>query len=1376
MTFKKWNTYLGWSVFLIATIVYFVTAEPTVSLWDCGEYITAAYKLEVGHPPGAPLFMVLGRLFSFFASPENVAVWINRLSGLSSSLTILFMFWSITMLGKKVILNRKAELSVGDKFAILASSVVGALAYTFSESFWFSAVEGEVYAMASLFTAVVFWAILKWDEEMAIVQNGKLASNVYPDRWLLLIMFLLGLAIGVHLLGILVVPAIGYVIYFRYHKEASIKGILLTGLISIVVLGFIQEGVIPGSVAIASKIEVMFRNAIGLPFFAGTLFFFALIVGAAVYLIRRARRTGNTLLYNITMGMIFLLIGYGSFAVIVIRSNANTPLDENDPENLVTLHAYLKREQYGSSPIFFGQHWNSELAPREEWGNRSPFYLRRFTVVNNDEDIKGFKSEKAANAFAKELGSGATVVEKYWESNEEARINGVPAYSQTAFFPRMYSDQEPGKIAGYKSWSGYDPKEDKGTEIGSDGQRLPSFGENLTYFFRYQVNWMYFRYFMWNFSGRQNDIQGHGDQMRGNWISGFSFIDNIRLGNQDEHAPYFTSENPSNNKFFFLPLILGIIGLVFHFYRAPKDAFVVTLVFLFTGLAIVVYLNQKPFEPRERDYAYAGSFYFFAMWIGLGVLALYEAFVNFGKEQWKKIAIVAAAGLLFSLFLDMFADVSYPNTLSWLVMVLIGGGALGLMYALRKALKSEQQGAIVAGILGLFVPLVMGVQGWDDHDRSGKTSAHDLASNYLESCGPNGILFTNGDNDTFPLWYLQEVEGQRTDVRVCNLSLMQTDWYTDQMKMKAYESEPLPIRFREDQILMNAGGTDAVYFIDLLNLAAGGADKKILNNIIGLRLKANKPQAMNAILGLNSRMANIMSAFSSADANSASRLEILKQALTTDVSPDLAVNIGAKYTAAAELFASLRSGSVKAGSQEQIQAFQEAMTDFEKTWDYINIDAAMAFVRDDANMISLQGDRLTRIFPSKGFILPVEAENAVKSGVITEDQKDKCLTELRFEFDKQAIQREQVMILDILANNDWKRGIYFSSPGGGDVSMALYRRRLLKQNGMNFELSPLADQASAVNAPEMYKNLLKKYSWGLMNKEGILTDYYTRRHTEQYRQYFEILAEDYLSKIQEVNQIKSAGPEYVSQMLAANRMTQAEADRLNDLIKNGDKIVAENKKKAIELVEFSLKIMPPSMVIDHGEPRQGRDTYDMGGAKYQSQSDGSLHVYVETLFAAGAKEKGNKLGLELAGQLESIIDYFLKSDPRIAFQSGNTDDLFAAMDSYFKISVAAMDAETGDRGGALAKRTKSNIDRWFNSELPSQYRKLDNAASSNGESTRRSSVAGPNTRMKFAVQDHLDAMAVFYGLKKDNSVPPTPNGGGGAPQIDLNQLMKQQGQ
>ena len=495
MNYRKLNLTFGWLVFLIATIVYFITIEDTVSLWDCGEYITTAYKLEVGHPPGAPLFMMIGRLFSFFADPENVAVSINRLSALSSSLSILFMFWSITLLAKKIALKDKKELSKGDKIAVLGSGLIGSLAYTFSDSFWFSAVEGEVYAMASLFTAIIFWAILKWDEEMALVQHENLDADYAPNRWLLLIMFLLGLAIGVHLLGILVVPAIGFVIYFRYKKVADLKGILLTGIVSIFVLGFIQEGVIPGSIAMASNFEVAFRNSLGLPFFSGTLFFFALLVAGCVFLIRRARKNNQTILYNATMGLVMLLIGYGSFALIVIRSNANTPLDENDPENLVTLKSYLKREQYGSAPIAYGPYWNSQENERELFGDRSPIYLRRFEVLKGDQVVKAYRSEEDAKAYVAKKGRGFEIREQYFESNTSQQENVVPTYSQNTLFPRMYSS-DPSKIDGYKQWSGYNPQEDKGTDIGADQSRLPSFGENITYFVNYQIGWMYWRYFM----------------------------------------------------------------------------------------------------------------------------------------------------------------------------------------------------------------------------------------------------------------------------------------------------------------------------------------------------------------------------------------------------------------------------------------------------------------------------------------------------------------------------------------------------------------------------------------------------------------------------------------------------------------------------------------------------------------------------------------------------------------------------------------------------------------------------------------------------------------------------------------------------------------
>ena len=613
MTYKKTNTYIGWLVFLIATIVYFLTIEDTVSLWDCGEYITAAYKLEVGHPPGAPLFMVLGRLFSFFAAPENVAIWINRLSALSSSGTILFMFWTLTMLIKKITLKERSVLTLGDKIAIFGSAAIGALAYTFSESFWFSAVEGEVYAMSSLFTAAIFWAIMKWDEEMMEIKHGLNPIGYSPDRWLLLIMFLLGLAIGVHLLGILVVPAIAYVIYFRYEKTVNWKGFFGVGILGVIILGFIQVGVISGSISIASMFEVGFVKTLGLPFYSGTIFFFIALIVGGVLAIKYARKKGYNILYSATLGLILLLIGYGSFAVIVIRSNANTPLDENDPENLVTLQAYLKREQYGTAPITYGGYWNSKESGgefeegrwvsnknTENWKDISPFYVRRFIVEKNGNVLKAFEDESRANTYAKNI-PGSEVNEDYYESNKSTRTKSIATYSQNTIFPRMYMNNDPRRIQGYKAWSGYDANDGTPTEKGKDGKRLPSFGENMQFFTTYQVNWMYWRYFMWNFSGRQNDIQNTtGNQMQGNWITGFSAVDNARLGDQAKSATYFTSSNPSNNKFFLLPLILGLIGLIFHFYKAPKDAFIISLLFLFTGGSNNCILKSETIRAKRK--------------------------------------------------------------------------------------------------------------------------------------------------------------------------------------------------------------------------------------------------------------------------------------------------------------------------------------------------------------------------------------------------------------------------------------------------------------------------------------------------------------------------------------------------------------------------------------------------------------------------------------------------------------------------------------------------------------------------------------------------------------------------------------------------------
>jgi hypothetical protein len=1277
MNYTKWNTLLGWLVFLMASTVYLMTIESTASLWDCGEYITAAYKLEVGHPPGAPLFMVLGRLFSFFAAPESVAVWINALSAISSSLTILFMFWSLTLLIKKIILSQQKELTCGNQIAIFTSAAIGSLAYTFSDSFWFSAVEGEVYAMASLFTAVIFWAILKWDEEMGLLSSGDLSDDYRPNRWILLIFFMLGLAIGVHLLGILVVPAIGYMIYFRVKEEVNLKGIVLTGVVSIFVLGFIQEGIIPGSIAMASNFEVAFVNSLGLPFFSGTVFFFILLIFACVFLVRWARKKGNTLVYNSMMGLVFLLIGYSSFAVIVIRSNANTPLDENDPENLVTLHSYLKREQYGSAPIFFGNYWNSfrngeemtengaRVLSNDAWKDLSAYYLRRFVITEGDVEVKAFTKEADAQKWVAEHDGAYSIEEKYYESNASIRHGAVATYAQSTIFPRMYSGDSPVHKQGYAKWSGYDENDGTSTEIGRDGKRLPSFGENLTYFMRYQVNWMYLRYFMWNFAGRQNDIQGHGDNLHGNWISGISFLDEARLGSQ-EFQPHYTTENPAHNKFFLLPLILAIIGLVFHYRKAPKDAFVLTLAFIFTGLAIVVYLNQKPMEPRERDYAYAGSFYFFAMWIGVGVFAVY----NFVQSK----------------------------------------------------IKSQVNSAMLASALGVAVPVLMGVQGWDDHDRSGKTSARDLATNYLQSCGKNSIIFTNGDNDTFPLWYLQEVEGKRTDVRVCNLSLMGTDWYTNQMKMKSYDSDPLPIKFREDQILMYAGNTDQVYFMPLLQLFSMNASEEMINKVLNMRLENNPTEAVTAARYFDQEVQKIFANVSITNAE----FEATRAAIANTDTTNLIQATIQKYLGVFKLFEGARSGSVefKNGSAEQLQ---ELLEQYEKIWSAVDFKDAMAFVRDDNNMLTDEGKKYS-FFPSNRFTLKVNKENALKAGTITQKELSSCSDEINFEFSTErdpALTRDEVMMMDIVANNDWKRGIFFSSSRGSSFSVALLSGGHVKQVGMAYELSPVKEEPMFYNVAKMVKNMMSVYEYGDMANPHVLTDYYARRHTVQYRSNFLLLAEQLLNRKQTA--------------------------------------------KAISVLDYSLKLMPLERVLDFGEVNscdpfmslkfnERHGDYNYQGQTIRAKCSGSLHEYVQLYYLAGQKTKAETLGAKLLANYKSIIAYFEHSDAEFAGNPENAEDLIAAIDACFKMNDLAQNPRYGNPSSAFSKSLKKEITHVYKVVMPRIYSDLEQLAMDNGESAE--AYSGAYSEMIGNLQTYMGAMAEHYGFIKSTNpvsepIPPT---------------------
>jgi len=707
--FHKINNILGWSVFAIATTVYFLTLEPTASWWDCGEYISTAFKLQVGHPPGAPLFQMIGRFFSLFAFNDlsKVALMVNAMSALCSGFTILFLFWSITMLAGKMYPSDKPITSF-QKWSVLGSGMVGALAYTFSDSFWFSAVEGEVYAMSSFFTAIVFWAILRWERDSAQPNHW---------RWLLLIAYLMGLSIGVHLLNLLAIPAIGFIFYFRKYKTTT-KGIFLTAFVSLLILIVIMYGIIPLTVKLAGKFELVFVNDFGLPFNWGTIFYFLLIIGLIIFGLLYTHRKGKKILNLVILAFTFILIGYSSFLMLVIRANADTPINENEPSDAVSLLSYLNREQYGDWPLLYGPYFN---APVTGYADGNPVYVK---------DVKSHS---------------------YKIADPRKQVDPIFDSRFCTLFPRMYSRQKD-HIRAYRNWANM-----KGVPITVQDAKnqpvvidKPTFAENLDFFFRYQVGHMYMRYFLWNFAGRQNDVEGHGGIQSGNWYSGIKALDEIKLGNQSNLPE--SMKNPAQNRFYMLPLLLGMIGFIFHVNRNFKDALVVFTIFFMTGIAILIYLNQTPFQPRERDYAYAGSFYAFAIWIGLGVMAI------------------------------------------------------------LKMMPSKYRTTVVAlGITGLcliLVPGIMAKEGWDDHDRSGKTACKDFAVNYLESCAPNAVVVTFGDNDTFPLWYVQEVENIRIDVRVLNNMLASGDWYIHQMMKKAYKSDALKFTLRADQY--NKGVNDAV--------------------------------------------------------------------------------------------------------------------------------------------------------------------------------------------------------------------------------------------------------------------------------------------------------------------------------------------------------------------------------------------------------------------------------------------------------------------------------------------------------------------------------------------------------------------------------------
>ncbi len=767
--FRLVDNLMGWITFAIAAFVYCSTVEPTASFWDCPEFITTAYKLEVGHPPGAPFFMLTGNLFTQFVSdPTKVALMVNIMSALFSAACIMFLFWSISHLTRKLVGTNGQISTLGQLITVEASALTGALIYTFSDTFWYSAVEGEVYAYSSLFTAVVFWLMLKWEDH---------ADEPHSDRWLIFIAYLTGLSIGVHLLNLLCLPALVLVYYFRRYPNANARGSLIALAGSFALVAAVLYGIVPGIVKVGGWFELLFVNTLGLPFNTGMIVYMILLVGIVLWSIWETTVQRNRLRMNLSylfsvgmlgipfyshgltsvfvgilvlallyfvlnrqvnkthwisarlmntslLCMLMIMIGYSSYAVIVIRSSANTPMDQNSPEDIFTLGSYLSREQYGDRPLFYGQQYTSQVKYKSDGQYCTPVSKQGAPVYQRKEKASPEEKDRY-------------IIQRY-------DIEYV--YAQNVLFPRMYSERH---AADYESWLGGV----KGNTVPYDrcGElvqvKVPTMFENIRFFLSYQVNFMYWRYFMWNFAGRQNDVQGHGEWEHGNWITGIPFLDNLRLGDQSK-LPTELRENKGRNVFYCLPLILGLIGLFWQLFRNTKENrgegekqfWVVFFLFFMTGLAIVIYLNQTPVQPRERDYAYAGSFYAFAIWCGMGVAGVAEA--------------------------------------------------------LRRLLRNEN---LCAGLscLCVLVPIQMAGQTWDDHDRSGRYTCRDFGQNYLQSLdeGKHPIVFTNGDNDTFPLWYCQETEGMRTDARVCNLSYLQTDWYIDQMKRPAYDSPAVPIHW-----------------------------------------------------------------------------------------------------------------------------------------------------------------------------------------------------------------------------------------------------------------------------------------------------------------------------------------------------------------------------------------------------------------------------------------------------------------------------------------------------------------------------------------------------------------------------------------------------
>ncbi|MDA9144425.1 DUF2723 domain-containing protein [Flavobacteriaceae bacterium] len=956
-TYRIWNLGLGWTLFAIALFTFGSTVEPTASFWDAGEYIATSAKLQVGHPPGAPLFQMMGAFFALFATgPQNIAVMVNFMSVFSSAFTILFLFWTLTLLLKKLPSFRSLD-TISERIGFFGSAAVGALAFCFSDSFWFNAVETEVYAMATLILSSLFWMGLRWEQEM---------NTPRGDRWLLMIAFVIGLSFGVHFMGLLTIPAIGMIYYFKNFKKITVKGFIYANLIATAILLFIFKLLLPLTLAFFGNAEVFFVNSIGLPFNSGTLIAAILFIAFFYYSLKITSKKQWVNLNTGVLGILFVLIGFSCWIMIPIRANANTVINENSPSDARLLLAYYNLEQYPETKLFYGPMFSDIYAgqdPVEPFIDDKPKYERdyktgRYKIVNFWKDAR-FNSNSAHSGFLPRLWS-SDHAGNYMNFTEPLEFSVKSSYRSNPQLQQRINDFREeiadGSVSGeqyhdfLKQYSPYLTIE------------KPSFISNLKFFFEYQLGYMYWRYFMWNFTGRQNDKQGEYNVLNGNWLSGIPFVDEIRLGNQSElHQDALN--NKARNTYFFLPFILGLVGLYFLYQQDPKRFWVLMLFFLFTGIALKVYLNERPFEPRERDYALVGSFYVYSIWIGLG--------------------------------------------------------CMGLINWVQKFIKFKSLQPVLVTLCLLGVPLLMGYQNWDDHDRSDRFTAQSMARSYLQSIQKNkgAMIFTIGDNDTFALWYAQDIEGYRTDVRTINSSLLGTDWYIDQMKRKTYESEPIPSQMTHD--LYAYGVRDVIRYQPVLD-----------------SVRWDIKDFMNWVASDHPR----------------TKIKDLMQKSGNDVN------------------------QLPESQQEGV------------------------------------------FYPTRKIRIPVNKENVLKSGIVNPEDADKIVPYIDIDLPESAILKNQMMMLDIVANNDWERPIYFTGGSYSD-SEYLWMKKYLQLEGLVYKLVPIKTDLGKdnpylmgrIDADLMY-DIVTQWNWGNSESPEIYHDPETRKNSISFRSNMARLSEQLINE------------------------------------------------------------------------------------------------------------------------------------------------------------------------------------------------------------------------------------------------------------------------